>query len=494
MRLPDGRRKRESTNHDNLALAIKYASRRQRELEAAADSGQSISVRGPTVAEVLNPYLESLEARLAAGDTSVKPEISVVRRNFLPYWSRVPLAEINRQTFYAWEDWRKVQGDEGEASSTCGPDANSHSTKVRPKVPARTTLQREKNYFVRALDWASNQIGGVVTDEAANEIRHLPRRHKPTPKLRAVEERRDALSAKQIAHLEAEFDRVEAKERARIQRLGEGGLRKNYYRRLMALHVRLLLSSGMRPGAEMLEITWDRVRYAHNDQGEQIVVIDRCGNGKTGPRIVNCDPDAVEIVAALKVLLHEFGFPTIGKALLWPSPKGSVVKDMGKSFKSTLRRLGFNERVLDEPLYICRHTYLTERLRQGVTSDVLAVNCGTSNEMIDRHYNHLKAETIRSALRPTDPRDRLRLKKDTVRRTTDPQKAAAIENDALLALASIGDGDGSHSFKARAASTPGQQSALRLVLADKRGEAPMVKLASKIDNRPGPDASPLSQE
>lgn len=472
-RLGDGQRKRESAKTTNLELAITWALRRAKELEQISAAGRAISVRGPNVGDIVEDFISTLKARLADGDMTVKPAISVLRRNFLPYWKQVGIGQINRQTFYAWEEWRERQNSEGRRVDAYQRGGRVVEVGRVVKPPQKNTLLREKNYFVAALDWASSQVGRLIGDEVVHEIRHLPRRRKPTVKQRAVDDRRDALSAAQITALYNEFDRVEAVERDRAERLGEAGRRKNYQRRLMALHVRLLLLSGLRPGAEILEITWDRLQYPTNDKGERILVIDQCGNGKTGPRIVNCDPDAVEVIEDLKRLLEEFGFPTTGRALLWPSRKrAGAVKDMGSSFKATMKRLGFSERVVDEPLYILRHTYLTERLRLGVSSDVLAINCGTSHEMIDRHYNHLKAETIRNALRPADPADRLGLKADRGVRGDRRSKSAAPQDVALSILATMGQRSASDGGVA----TLGGSRFLELDGSDLLGEARPVKL------------------
>ena len=413
-------RVRESTKTTDLTMAEAVANRRRKVLEARKKAGKPISLSGPSVGDILERYLEDLVRRFDAGERKLGPEISVVRRNFLPFWRQVPLADLGRQQFYAWERARLEQNGEGATIAPYRRGDKTVSVGRRLKPPTAATLRREKQRFVKAMAWASDRPTPLVSDEVVHELRHLPR-PRETKKQRAAEDRRDAFSHEQIATLLAEFDRVEEAERERVRKLGEGGRRKNYDRRLMALHVRLLLCSGLRPGAEILELTWDRIRQARNQHGEDIVVIDPCGDGKTGPRIVNCDPEALDVLTDLRALLNEFGFATTGRAPLWPSRRGGIVRDMGTSFKSTLRRLRFQETASGEALYICRHTYLTERLRRGVTSDILAINCGTSVEMISRHYNHLRAEHIREALRPADARNPLRLKASPSPRTGAPQ-------------------------------------------------------------------------
>lgn len=40
-------------------------------------------------------------------------------------------------------------------------------------------------------------------------------------------------------------------------------------------------------------------------------------------------------------------------------------------------------------LYSCRHTFITNQLKRGADINVVAKHCGTSTDMINKHYNHL---------------------------------------------------------------------------------------------------------
>lgn len=397
IRLPEGKRKRQSTGTTDFARAVEIAKRQQKELLGRVATGQPISISGVTVGQLLTAYSETLMRELASGDTSVKPELSVLRKNLIPYWSEVPISALSRQTFYAWEEFRAAV-DTGQATVRAykrGGRAVQSTHTIKP--PSLTTLQREKTYFVRALTWGSDQVQPWLTDEAVEEIRHLPRRSKKSKKIQNNRKRRTALSDTQIAALLREAARWEEVEENRPD-----GQQRNYQRRLMMCHVRLLLASGLRPGAEINELTWDKIKVESLKSGGKIIVISYCGNGKTGPRPVNTTPEAIQVLNDLRRLLTTFGFPTVGSASLWPHPRGGTVKDFNGSFKTAMRRLKFEVNISEEPLYICRHTYITQRLRKNVSSDIIAENCGTSVEMIKNHYKHLNAEQIRDALEPIE--------------------------------------------------------------------------------------------
>jgi hypothetical protein len=404
-------RKRESTKCTDLDQAERVARRRAKELEQRVTSGHSIVTRGPSVGDLVAEYTKMLEEKLKQGDKRIKPALSVLRRNFLPFWSTIPLSQLSRQTYYAWEDWR-VERDEAQiASYRRGDQLIWRGQTVG--APSEATLKREKNYFVQALAWGSDQRSPWVSDDVVHEIRHLPRRKGLTRSEHktSTDDQRDALSTAQVEALLSKFQQWEEVERQRVAKHGEKGKGKNYARRLMALCVRLLLASGMRPGKEILELTWADIQAVRLSSGQETISINRCGHGKTGRRVITCDPEAVEVIDDLRALLRAFGFATIGQASLWPSPKGGIVQDMSKSFKSALRGLDLPAHLKDDPLYLCRHTYITLHLLGGVSSDFLATNCGTSVEMIERHYKHITAEQIRDQVILPDANNPLRLTK-----------------------------------------------------------------------------------
>lgn len=51
----------------------------------------------------------------------------------------------------------------------------------------------------------------------------------------------------------------------------------------------------------------------------------------------------------------------------------------------------------DLKMYSCRHTFITNQLKRGANINIVAKHCGTSVEMISKHYNHLL-----SIMKPTE--------------------------------------------------------------------------------------------
>lgn len=271
---------------------------------------------------------------------------------------------------------------------------------VTLKKPSADTLQREKTEFIAALEWARRETRPWLTREKVDEIRAAREHGRAGKPQRGSERARQALTRAQTKALLTLFEKWSEAEKNRVDEKGKHVPRKNYERRLMALHARLLLCSGMRPGAEINDITWDDVAEAPTSNGV-IIVINMCGAGKTGRRRVNCLPEAVGVIGDLRALLREFGFSTTGRASLWPSlTTGGAVADFNRSFKGALAKIGLGKAGREQPLYCLRHTYITLQLLDGVQIGFLAINCGTSAEMIERYYSCVKSEQIAGDLIP----------------------------------------------------------------------------------------------
>jgi len=56
----------------------------------------------------------------------------------------------------------------------------------------------------------------------------------------------------------------------------------------------------------------------------------------------------------------------------------------------------------DLKMYSCRHTYITNQLKRNANINIIAKHCGTSVEMIEKHYNHLL-----SIMKPSELLDEL---------------------------------------------------------------------------------------
>lgn len=163
---------------------------------------------------------------------------------------------------------------------------------------------------------------------------------------------------------------------------------KFHYRNRFYLHhyVLILKNSGIRVG-EARKLRWVDIGTTKTVNGGTRLVFSV--SGKTGDRDVVC----MERVNTYTKRLYDFRTNELGES---PSPdefvfchkNGKAIETFKKSFRSLMEFSGLlldnkgNRRVI----YSLRHTYATMRLQDGVNVYQLAINMGTSVEMIEKFY------------------------------------------------------------------------------------------------------------
>jgi integrase len=144
--------------------------------------------------------------------------------------------------------------------------------------------------------------------------------------------------------------------------------------------VRGLLLTGMRPG-ELAGIRAADFDKAHGTLGV---------SGKTGRRVVTLSSAAAEFfakqckgkVGKANVFLTEWNVP-------WNKDSWKLL------FREAADAAGLPE---DHVLYTLRHTAISEMLIAGLSIGIVSQLCGTSPEMIGKHYGHLLHGQTREAL------------------------------------------------------------------------------------------------
>jgi hypothetical protein len=392
-------RKRRSTGETDVGKAKIAARRALRSLQERVQRGESLSNHGPTVGNLLTAYRAVVQTQIDAGDAGSKPMRSVID-NLMTVWKAVPIGALSGNLFLAKQDERAAQGGKKKIRTYQRGGVRVKNV-VELKKPSIGTLAREKTAFIAALEWGRQQPRPWLTRAMVDEVRAARKHGRHGKAKRDIDRARMALTQDQIDTLLRHFEDQQERENKRVDRQGARVPRRNYERRLMSILVRLMLCSGMRPGTEINEIVWEDIRQEVTPDGFSIIVITKCGNGKTGSRRVNCLPESIVVIRDLRALLQEFGHPTAGRSPLFPNRRsGSAVSDFNRSFKSALAKIGLPEARREQPLYCLRHTYITRQLLNKISIDVLAINCGTSVEMIERFYSGVKSEQIADHLIP----------------------------------------------------------------------------------------------
>jgi hypothetical protein len=167
-------------------------------------------------------------------------------------------------------------------------------------------------------------------------------------------------------------------------------------RRLLRNYTELLLGTGLRHGTETENLSRfdiDLTGY-ENDQRHMSVTVRK---GKTtlytGDRVCIVKDFAIPFVHNISKQAHDKDH-----MLIAISKSGAVT---GERLAAVFRQLLEFENLTGKSLslYSYRHTYITKALLSGVTPATICAQCGTSLEMLDKHYGHLTASMAVTQLR-----------------------------------------------------------------------------------------------
>ena len=94
-----------------------------------------------------------------------------------------------------------------------------------------------------------------------------------------------------------------------------------------------------------------------------------------------------ENVEYIFVELKRFNNATSSEDYIFALPDGKRSKELNRNFKQVLTKLGIANKS-EFTLYSLRHTYITRRLEEGISPALISRHCGTSIDMLEKHYNH----------------------------------------------------------------------------------------------------------
>jgi integrase len=208
---------------------------------------------------------------------------------------------------------------------------------------------------------------------------------------------------------EAEYLRLRATALRRIRSAKYGGDNREVinilpYRQLLYDTIQIMANSGLRVD-ELHAITWRDVLWAQGD-----IKLTHAGKTRSNRKLVLRQP---AIRALRRLALRRLRWQRehgeleqlIPNERIIALPDGTHVRQMRSSWENLLREAGFTYAQGETPHVITslRHTYATASLtRRGgprPSTHVLALQMGTSERMITRHYSHDTVEEHREILR-----------------------------------------------------------------------------------------------
>ena len=313
---------------------------------------QNLPLGKKTFSEVAAGYLRDAETRWKERRNS-EGRYNIIKgtlqRYLMPYFGKRDITLLQKKDLMDYRAWRQTYW-------ISGPGQKEWST--QKKAPSQATLKQE--WTVLRGVFLHGQDLGVVPPHVIALLKHEKNKTNKRPAFTADEYRKLWLFMR---------DWIKKTDNPRVKA----------DRQLLRDYVLIMTNSGMRKG-EARPLKWRDVNTFRNQHGDWITLN---VSGKTGPRLVVCQPGCERYFNRLRkrghntepdnlVFCHEDGLP-VGEWI---------------GFKSLLEAVGLEKDTHGDnrTIYSLRHTYATLRLQNGTNVYWLKKNMGTSVQMIENHY------------------------------------------------------------------------------------------------------------
>lgn len=294
--------------------------------------------------KVIKQMEEDLKSNI--GKVIYKDYIGALNKYHIPFFDKTPIVDIDQQMLVRFDAWR---------------------IKELGRIPSKSTILTHNAVMNRVYEEAVLQKLLLVT-------------HVPVLKNTGVTGVR-----------RASFEKEEYKAllTAAKRWVKEGKKRSTRdIRQLLVYYIQVAVMTGLRPGKEIDRLTWNDVHTREIKDKKYTTLTVRKGKTTkyTGTREVVCKDEIVPLIAALRRWRKDYKQDD----LIFVLPDGKVTKELARNFKLLLRnqKMEAGSRGV-RSLYSLRHSYITWSLEDGTDIQVIATQCGTSTEMIERHYSHV---------------------------------------------------------------------------------------------------------
>lgn len=336
-----------------------------------------------TFAAVAEEFIAHMHALSASGekyhDRGSRTE-SVVRRYFIPYFGDKAIDAITDADTYRYLEWRKTYWTTGPGSSVTHIEYRRKGKLLRRpctdlKRGSSLGTQRAEAVVLRQL-FAQAAKWGYLNKGSLPDVKLNKAPPSPRPSFTFDEMNRLLKLAD-----ERRYDKTVNEE-----------VRRD--RRILRNYVNIAAMTGMRP-AEIKSLKWGDVLGYFEGISKKLMDRDiriRCQGKKKHRTFV---PLAEAIAAFDDLFLMNDPRPT-------PSDPVFGARKLNKSLNALLEAAGlaFDYRGKKRDSYSFRHFYISQQIRSGVDVFLLARNCGTSPDMIDKHYGQIEVEQFATQLRP----------------------------------------------------------------------------------------------
>ena len=342
---------RETCGTPDLELAKSVAYSKFDDLRITAKAGGVVK-KSPKVADIFVGWEQAIREKFVT--KKYNQYKNTFTKYFLFQFGSKQIKEVQEQDLQNWLEWRK--------------------TVLTPqkKIPTSSTIHNELVYLMNFYKFcvATGYIRKVEIPEF--------------PKFKVESQRRPAfingLDKKLIVLARNSFEREK-----------NSSIRSK--REDLYTYIRMMLACGSRSGElasiglkHLSEITVKQKGKTRKTFAVQLLEKTKTISGKRShKRTAVFMPDVYDVIKKHIKKYQKLGVDLTDK--FWPNHK---------SFDEGFDNLLVRNNMKIEPItgasysvYSLRHTYITNRLLAGVTSDLIASQCGTSVKMIEEHYSNV---------------------------------------------------------------------------------------------------------
>ena len=352
---------RTSTGSTDVNEAEAIATRAYYESTIKYENDQPIVTRKfKSLAEVVKQSLQK-ELDAGTGKSVYADYIQAIDNWLIPFFGNHNVATIDAPMLYEFNEYRKEQ---------------------LGREPACSTINTHTSALNRVFDAAVEQ--GYVNALHVPKIKHKKNGNK-------ISRRPD-------------FDLAEYHKLARflqhwVKRGRNGKGRQMRY--LLRDYIFILANSGIRHGTEATNLRWNQIEV--DEDGYITFNVD----GKTGPRAAITRGRMREFLERIIDRSETLSGLTLEQAIKTDEfvialPNGEQTNHLGKKFEAMLTEadmLMCPRSRKKRTLYSMRHFYISQSLRLGrMTMYEIHKNCGTSLQMIQKYYDHVKTKEMKHRL------------------------------------------------------------------------------------------------
>ena len=386
---------RVSTGKETLRTAREQAQELILECLIKKKDGQAVTSRKFQL--VSEEYLDDLENNPSTIKTKFNKESKIVRLFLNPFFGKMTADSINEKIIYEYKKWRKVYWKKHDTEYTYvrnGKTIKSNRNYLKNQIVKSSTLHKEDCVLRKILE--HSRMAGDIPDTKVIKVKSDPVKDNRRPSI-SESEWKKVLKESNYRCSEDRLWKNKKKNSKKQDYIHEKTLKQ---RILLHDFINFMVGSGLRT-SEGMDVKWsditpNNITEEVDGKFKQVKSIKIFTAKKSKKRKCDPQPYVKEILDRIKKRQFQFAkknkFKFTGKTeYVWSNEYGVQVKDFKKSFTKLLEAcdLLYDEHNDKRAIGSLRHTYGTFRKNLGeVDNHELAIQMGTSPEMILKHYVH----------------------------------------------------------------------------------------------------------